>query len=83
MGMMALTWCTKSGKSKKLNEQYADSVVAKLKEIPYLRDVQIDEAIHYPAISIDVDRVRAAQLGANANDINRSLIEATSSSRFT
>jgi multidrug efflux pump subunit AcrB len=72
-----------SGKSKKLNEQYADSVVDKLKQIPYLRDVQIDQAIHYPAIDITIDRVRAAQLGANANDINRSLIAATSSSRFT
>jgi multidrug efflux pump subunit AcrB len=72
-----------SGKNKKLNEQYADSLVTKLSQIPYLRDVQIDEAIHYPAIDINIDRVRAAQLGANANQINRSLIAATSSSRFT
>jgi multidrug efflux pump subunit AcrB len=72
-----------SGKSKKLNEQYADSMVARLKQIPYLRDVQIDEAIHYPAVDINIDRIRAAQLGANAAQINRSLIAATSSSRFT
>ena len=72
-----------SGKNKKLNEAYADSIVRKLKEIPYMRDVQIDEAIHYPAVDINIDRVRAAQLGANANQINRSLIAATSSSRFT
>jgi multidrug efflux pump subunit AcrB len=72
-----------SGKNKKLNEAYADSVVAKLKQIPYMRDVQIDEAIHYPAISINIDRIRAAQLGANATQINRSLTAATSSSRFT
>jgi multidrug efflux pump subunit AcrB len=72
-----------SGKNKKINEQYADSVVEKLKQIPYLRDVQIDEAIHYPAIDINIDRVRAAQLGANTDAINRSLIAATSSSRFT
>jgi multidrug efflux pump subunit AcrB len=72
-----------SGKSKKINEQYADSVIAKLKQLPYMRDVQLDEAIHYPAVDITIDRVRAAQLGANANEINRSLIAATSSSRFT
>jgi multidrug efflux pump subunit AcrB len=72
-----------SGRNKKQNEAYADSLVAKLKKIPYMRDVQIDEAIHYPAIDINIDRVRAAQLGANANEINRSLIAATSSSRFT
>jgi multidrug efflux pump subunit AcrB len=72
-----------SGKNKKINEQYADSIVAKLKQIPYMRDVQIDEAIHYPAVDINIDRVRAAQLGANATQINRSLVAATSSSRFT
>ena len=72
-----------SGKSKKINEQYANKVVEALKRIPYLRDVQIDEAIHFPAIDINIDRVRAAQLGANASDINRSLVAATSSSRFT
>jgi multidrug efflux pump subunit AcrB len=72
-----------SGRNKKQNEAYADSIVAKLKQLPYMRDVQIDEAIHYPAVDINIDRVRAAQLGANANEINRSLIAATSSSRFT
>ena len=72
-----------SGKNKKLNEVYANKMVEKLKQIPYLRDVQIDEAIHYPAVDINIDRVRAAQLGASADAINRSLIAATSSSRFT
>ena len=72
-----------SGKNKKINERYADSVVARLKQIPYMRDVQIDEAIHYPAVDINIDRMRAAQLGANANQVNRSLVAATSSSRFT
>ncbi|HWB92328.1 MAG TPA: efflux RND transporter permease subunit, partial [Puia sp.] len=52
-----------SGKNKKINEEYAGKVIARLKQIPYLRDVQLDEAIHYPAIDIDIDRVRAAQLG--------------------
>jgi multidrug efflux pump subunit AcrB len=72
-----------SGKNKKLNEEYAQKVIAKLSEIAYLRDVQIAQATHYPAIDIDIDRVRAAQLGTNAAVIGRSLIAATSSSRFT
>jgi multidrug efflux pump subunit AcrB len=45
--------------------------------------VQIGQAIHYPALDIDIDRVRAAQLGTDAATIGRSLIAATSSSRFT
>jgi multidrug efflux pump subunit AcrB len=71
------------GKNKKLNEKYAYKVIDRLKQIPYLRDVQLGQAIHYPAINIDIDRVRAAQLGADAASISRSLIAATSSSRFT
>jgi len=71
------------GKNKKLNEQFANKVIAKLQEIPYLRDVQLGQSTHYPAIDIDIDRVRAAQLGTNAAAISRSLLAATSSSRFT
>ncbi len=51
-----------SGRNKKLNEQYANKVIAKLKQISYLRDVQLAQPIHYPAIKIDIDRGRAAQL---------------------
>jgi len=71
------------GKNKRLNEEYANKVIAKLKGIPYLRDAQLDEATHYPALDINIDRVRAAQLGTNASQISRSLIAATSSSRYT
>ncbi len=72
-----------SGKNKKQNEIYADSVIDKLKQIPYLRDVKLGSAIHDPAIDINIDRVKAAQLGTNVGDISRSLVAATSSSRFT
>jgi multidrug efflux pump subunit AcrB len=72
-----------SGKNKKLNEEYAEKVIEKLKAISFLRDIQLGQPIHYPAIDIDIDRIRAAQLGADISDISRSLIASTSSSRFT
>lgn len=72
-----------SGKNKKINEQYAFKIVDKLKQIPYLRDVQIGQSIRYPAININIDRVRAAQLGLDVSDISRSLTASTSSSRYT
>ncbi len=72
-----------SGKNKKLNVEYAEKMVAKLKQIEYLRDVQIGQSIKYPAIDINIDRVRAAQLGVDVGDISRSLTASTSSSRFT
>ena len=71
------------GKNKKQNEVYADKVIDELQKIPYLRDVKLGSAIHDPAIDINIDRVRAAQLGTNVNDIARSLVAATSSSRYT
>jgi multidrug efflux pump subunit AcrB len=71
------------GKNKKQNEEYADKLVDELSKISFFRDVQIAQPIHYPAIKIDVDRIRAAQLGVDMNDISRSLIAATSSSRYT
>lgn len=72
-----------SGRDKKLNEQYAQKVIAKLKEISYLRDIQLGQSTKYPAVKIEVDRIRAAQLGVDMNDVSRSLITSTSSSRYT
>src|SRR4051794_2974424 len=62
-----------SGRNKKANEAFAAEVIAKLKDIPYLRDVQLGQPIKYPCLNINIDRVRAAQLGVDVTDISRSL----------
>ena len=72
-----------ASRNKKQNEAYARKVIARLKEIPYLRDVQLGQSVKYPALNITVDRVRAAQLGVDMTDVSRSLIASTSSSRYT
>lgn len=72
-----------AGKNKALNEEYANKLIEKLNQIPYLRDVQIGQATKYPSINIDIDRVKAAQLGVDVQDISRSLTASTSSSRYT
>src|SRR5258706_2850987 len=72
-----------AGRNKKLNEEFAKKVVGKLSQINYLRDVQIAQSIQYPSLNVNIDRIRAAQLGVDVNDIARSLIPATSSSRYT
>lgn len=72
-----------SGRNKKLNEEYAYKVMDKLREIRYLRDIQIAQPIRYPALNINIDRIKAAQLGVDMTDISRSLIASTSSSRYT
>jgi multidrug efflux pump subunit AcrB len=72
-----------SGRNKKNNERYAQKLIDKLKQISYLRDVQLGQSNKYPAINIEVDRVRAAQLGVSMDDVSRSLVASTSSSRYT
>jgi len=72
-----------AGKNKKANEEYANKIIAKLTKIDYFRDMQLGQPIHYPALDINIDRTRAAQLGVDMNDISRSLIASTSSSRYT
>jgi len=72
-----------SGRDKKLSERYAQKLMAKLKTVNYLRDVQLGQSTKYPAININVDRIRTAQLGVDMNDVSRSLVASTSSSRYT
>ncbi len=64
-------------------EAYAKKVMERLKGFAYLRDVQIAQPLHSPAIRANVDREMAAQLGTTTYQISRSLIPSTSSSRFT
>ena len=62
---------------------FADHLLDTLKNIPYLRDVQIAQPLHFPIIKINIDRFRLAQMGLNLNEVARSITDATSSSRFT
>ncbi|MBT1686439.1 efflux RND transporter permease subunit [Dawidia soli] len=72
-----------AGKDMKEIEGYASKLVTAMKKIPELRDVQIAQPLHFPVISISIDRLRAAQLGLDVTDIARSVTASTSSSRFT
>ncbi|HSC39758.1 MAG TPA: efflux RND transporter permease subunit [Chitinophagaceae bacterium] len=72
-----------AGRNKKANEEFAYKVIDKLKGISFLRDVQLGQPIKYPSININIDRIRAAQLGVDVTDISRSLVASTSSSRYT
>jgi multidrug efflux pump subunit AcrB len=61
----------------------ATQLVKKLSNIPFLRDLQIATPLDYPAIKIDIDRVKAGQLNITTAQIAGSVASATSSSRFT
>ncbi|MFM8728837.1 MAG: efflux RND transporter permease subunit, partial [Planctomycetaceae bacterium] len=47
-----------------------------------LRDVQIVQSLEYPTVDVKIDRERAGLAGATTDQISRSVLAATSSSRF-
>jgi multidrug efflux pump subunit AcrB len=61
---------------------FATKVRDELARIPTLRDLQLGQALDYPAIQVDVNRQMAGQLGVTVDQIGRSFAAATSSSRF-
>ncbi len=72
-----------SGTMRKMNVMTAKKILAKLSEVEYMRDQQIPQSMNYPALEINIDRKRAAQLGLDVQDIAKSLIASTASSRYT
>ena len=72
-----------SGSTLAAGKAYADQIIEKLKTIPSLRDIQIAQTLDYPSVSVNVDRERAGLLGVQMSDVTRSLVAATTSSRFT
>ena len=62
---------------------HASKIEAELKTIPFLRDVRIAEPVEYPNLEIEVNRDLAGQFGLTMQDITRSLVTATSSTRYT
>jgi multidrug efflux pump subunit AcrB len=71
------------GKDLKDGQKYANQLIAVLKKIPYLRDIRINQPLNYPSFDIKIDRVRLAQFGLTADMVSKSVVAATSSSRFT
>ncbi len=62
---------------------HAQKIMVELQLVPFLRDVQIGQPLRYPIAKIEIDRRRAGQLGITTQEIARSMVDATSSSRFT
>lgn len=72
-----------AGKNYDEIKMYAEKLTDSLRKIPYLRDVQIAQPLHFPTVQITLDRFRLAQMGLNLTEVARSITDATSSSRFT
>jgi multidrug efflux pump subunit AcrB len=65
-----------SGPNLADSRQYADKV-------PTLRDLGFEQELDYPTVKVSVDRERAGVLGVTTDDVAKSVVAGTSSSRYT
>jgi multidrug efflux pump subunit AcrB len=72
-----------SGPNFAESREYAERIRAQLAKLPYLRDLQYGQSLDYPTIEVNVDREKAGLAGLTVLDVSKSLVTATSSSRFT
>ncbi len=65
------------------SREFAARIRGELEKLPYLRDLQYGQSMDYPTIEVNVDREKAGLAGLTPLDVSRSIVTATSSSRFT
>jgi multidrug efflux pump subunit AcrB len=71
-----------SGPNLAANREFAEKIHDRLATIASLRDLQYGQALDYPTARVQLDRERGGLLGITAADVSRSLLSATSSSRY-
>jgi multidrug efflux pump subunit AcrB len=72
-----------SGRNLADSSAFMDKLRGQFDAIAALRDVQVQQPLHYPTVQVTLDRERAGLSGVTARDIAESLIAATYSSRYT
>ncbi len=70
------------GTDLKLVRQHAEKIVAGMKDIPFLRDVQFEQQLDYPSVEVKIDREKAGLSGASVENLAHALVMATASTRF-
>ncbi len=68
------------GSKFEANHVYANKLLRKIARVPGVADARIQQASNNPTLGVEVDRMRAAQVGLNEADIARSLQESLSGS---
>ncbi len=71
-----------SGTSMADNLAHAEKIKEQLQSLRSVRDLQFAQSLDYPTVSVRLDRELIGNSGLTAESIARSLVAATSSSRF-
>lgn len=64
------------------NRDFLRRAEKELMQIPSLRDLQVVQSLDYPTVDVRIDREKAGLSGATMSQVSRSVLAATSSSRF-
>ena len=63
-----------AGPNGEANQAYADRLLRRLRTIPGIADVRLQQSTHYPELAFDVDRTQADELGVTERDVTNSLV---------
>jgi multidrug efflux pump subunit AcrB len=62
---------------------YAQKLQSQMANLSFVRDLQFAQEYNYPTLDVNINRERSGQFGLTMSDVVRSVVAATSSSRFT
>jgi multidrug efflux pump subunit AcrB len=62
------------GNNQKANYAYATDLLKRMRTVPGIADLRIQQVFNYPQINVDVDRTLAGQVGLTQRDIANSLL---------
>ncbi|RYF12097.1 MAG: efflux RND transporter permease subunit, partial [Deltaproteobacteria bacterium] len=79
-GLPAVLEVAVEGQNLEASMEVARSVRDRLQAIPGIVDVRIPQGVSHPAFEVEVDRVRAAQLGVSQHDVASNMLTSLSSS---
>ncbi len=71
-----------SGPKLAESRAYAETVRARLADVPALRDLQFAQPLDYPTVEVTVDREKLGRMGGTVKDVTDSVVAATSSSQY-
>jgi len=69
-----------SGSDLEVLDELAGHVALALSDVEGATDVRVAQRIDYPTFEVEIDRVKAAQLGINVEEVMHNLVTATNSS---
>jgi multidrug efflux pump subunit AcrB len=68
------------GRNEVANHQFADQLMNKLKFVPGVVDLRIQQPMNYPRLHIDADRTKLSQVGLTQRDVATNLLLSLSGS---